>query len=124
MVPSIETDQDVVGVAIQQLYHVCGIPDVKQGEGEVDVGGSRHPNGPIADPPCGVGVREVRGIDHRRHGRIIPTAGANESVKEDDPAITATGLGEIPEADAVALGTSCLPVLPVIRIVSTEASVA
>lgn len=81
MVPSIETDQDMVGVAIQQLYHVCGIPDVKQGEGEVDVGGSRHPNGPIADPPCGVGVRKVRGIDHRRHGRIIPTAGANESCR-------------------------------------------
>lgn len=28
-VPSIETDQDTVGVAVQQLHHVCRIPDVK-----------------------------------------------------------------------------------------------
>ena len=46
------------------------------------------------------------------------------TIKEDDPAITATGLGVIPETDAVALGAGCLPVLPVIRIVSTEASIA
>lgn len=46
------------------------------------------------------------------------------TVKEDDPAVAATGLGVIPEADAVALGAGCLPVLPVIRIISTEASIA
>lgn len=51
-------------------------------------------------------------------------AGGILTVKEDDPAIAPTGLGVIPEADAVALSTGCLPVLPVIRIVSTEASIA
>ena len=35
-----------------------------------------------------------------------------------------TGLGVVPKADAAALCTGCLPVLPVIRVVSTEASVA
>lgn len=29
VVPSIEADQDAVGVAVQQLHHVCGIPDIK-----------------------------------------------------------------------------------------------
>lgn len=90
----------------------------------MDVGGTWDTDGPVADPPCGIGIRKVRGIDHRRHGRVIPTAGADQSVKEDDPAIAPTGLGVIPEADAVALSTGCLPVLPVIRIVSTEASIA
>jgi hypothetical protein len=46
------------------------------------------------------------------------------TVKEDDPAVAPTGLGVIPEADAVALGAGCLPVLPVVRIVPTEARVA
>lgn len=123
-VPPIETDQDTVGVAVQQLHHVCGIPDVEQGEVEVDVRGSRNSDGPVADPPRGVGIGKVRGIDHCGHGRVVPAAGTNESIKEDDPAITATGLGVIPETDAVALGAGCLPVLPVIRIVSTEASIA
>lgn len=113
-----------MGVAIQQLHHVCGIPDVKQGEVEVDVRGSWDPDGPVADPPRGVGVRKVRGIHHRGHGRVIPTTGANQSVEDDDPAITPTGLGVVPKADAAALSTGCLPVLPVIRVVSTEASVA
>ena len=46
------------------------------------------------------------------------------TVEDDDPAIAPTGLGVVPEADAAALSTGCLPVLPVIRVVSTEASVA
>lgn len=62
----------------------------------MDVGGSRDPNGPVADPPCGVGVREVRGIDYRSHGRVIPTAGANKSCgRQKDTALSlssATGL--------------------------------
>lgn len=123
-VPAAEAGQHAVGVAVQQLHHVCGVPDVKQGEVEVDVRGSRNPDGPVADPPRGVGVGEVRGVDHRGHGRVVPAAGANESVKEDDPAITTTGLRVIPKADAVALGAGGLPVLPVIGIVSTEAGVA
>lgn len=123
-VPPVETDQDAVGVAVQQLHHVCRIPDVKQGKVEVDVGGSRDPDGPVADPPCGVCVGKVGGIDHGSHGRVIPTTGTDQSVKDDDPAIAPTGLGVIPEADAVALSTGCLPVLPVIRTVSTEASIA
>lgn len=113
-----------MGVAVQQLHHVCRIPDVKQGEAEVDVGGSWNPDGPVADPPRGIGVGKVRGIHHGGHGRVVPSAGANKSVKEDDPAIATTGLGVIPEANTVTLSTGCLPVLPVIRIVSTEASIA
>lgn len=46
------------------------------------------------------------------------------TVEEDDPAVATAGLGVIPEADAVALGAGRLPVLPVVGIVSTEASVA
>lgn len=67
-VPSIEADQDTVGVAIQQLHHVCRVPDVKQGEVEMDARGSWNPDGPVADPPSGIGVREVRGVDHGCHG--------------------------------------------------------
>lgn len=113
-----------MGVAVQQLHHVCRIPDVKQGEAEVDVRGPWNPDGPVADPPCGVGVREVRGVDHRSHGRVISATGADQSVKDDDSAITATGLGVIPETDTVAFSTGCFPIPPVIRIVSTEASIA
>lgn len=46
------------------------------------------------------------------------------TVEEDDPAVATTGLGVIPEADAVAFSADCLPILPVVGIVSTEASVA
>ena len=70
-----------MGVAIEQLHHVCGIPDVKQGEVEVDVRGSWDPDGPVADPPRGVGIRKVRGIHHRGHGRVIPTTGANQGCR-------------------------------------------
>ena len=70
-----------MGVAVQQLYHVCGIPDVKQGEVEVDVGGSRDPDGPVADPPCGIRVGKVGGIDHGSHGRVIPTTGTDQSCR-------------------------------------------
>lgn len=46
------------------------------------------------------------------------------TVKDDDPAVAPTGLGVVPEANTAALSTGCLPVLPVIRVVSTEARVA
>lgn len=66
--PPTEPDQDAVGVAVQQLHHVCRVPDIKQGEVEMDARGSWNPDGPVADSASGVGVREVRGVHHGCHG--------------------------------------------------------
>lgn len=122
--PAVKADQDAVGVAVQQLHHVCRIPDIEYREVEMDARGSRNPDSPVADPPSGVGVREVRRVDHSCHGGVVPTAGAHESVKEDNPAVPTAGLRVVPEADTIALGAGCLPVLPVVRIIPTEACVA
>lgn len=55
---------------------------------------------------------------------VVPLAPNILTVKEDNPAVPTAGLCVVPEADTIALGAGCLPVLPVVRVVPTEACVA
>lgn len=55
---------------------------------------------------------------------VMPLAPNILTVKEDNPAVPTAGLCVVPEADTIALGAGCLPVLPVVRIISTEAGIA
>lgn len=55
---------------------------------------------------------------------VMPLAPNILTVKEDNPAVPTAGLRVVPEADTIALGAGCLPVLPVVRIISTEAGIA
>lgn len=55
---------------------------------------------------------------------VMPLAPNILTVKEDNPAVPTAGLRVVPEADTIALGAGCLPVLPVVRIIPTEACVA
>ena len=54
----------------------------------------------------------------------VPLAPNILTVKEDNPAVPTAGLCVVPEADTIALGAGRLPVLPVVRIVPTEAGIA
>lgn len=55
---------------------------------------------------------------------VVPLAPNILTVKEDDPAVPAAGLRVVPEADTIALSAGRHPVLPVVRVVPTEARVA
>lgn len=88
----VEARHHLVGVTVQQLHHVCLVRDVEEGEVEEDGGRSGDLDGPVADAARAVLVREVRGVDHPRRGRVVSTARAHSSCKEEQNGSTRTRL--------------------------------
>lgn len=77
----VEACHHLVGVTVQQLHHVSLIRDVEEGEVEEDGGCSGDLDGPVADAAGAVLVREVRGVDHPRQGRVVSATRAHSSCK-------------------------------------------
>lgn len=79
----VEARHHLVGVTVQQLHHVGLVRDVEESEVEEDGGRPGDLDGPVADAARAVLVREVRGVDHPRRGRVVSATGTHSSCKEE-----------------------------------------